>query len=80
MTEILKLAIQRIDDRDRNLLEWRQKEELTFEEIGRRLSVSPVAARKAWFKAIERLRHAMDDLVPPSEDSIAGRHTDPPLS
>jgi RNA polymerase sigma-70 factor (ECF subfamily) len=80
MTEILKIAIERIDDRDRNLLEWRQKEELTFEEIGRRLSVSPVAARKAWFRAIERLRQAMDDLVPPSEDSIAGRHADPPLS
>ena len=57
---ILRSAIERLPPRDRQVIWLKQHDELTFEELGRRLAISAVAARKAWLRAIERLRQELE--------------------
>ncbi|MEW4566907.1 sigma-70 family RNA polymerase sigma factor [Tautonia sp. JC769] len=52
----LREAIGRLDDQDARLVLWRHIEECSFEELGRRLGCSNVAARNRWLRAIRRLR------------------------
>ena len=54
--EALEGAIGRLSERDRLLLVMKYSEHCTYEEMGRRLGSSPVAARKALGKAIRRAR------------------------
>jgi RNA polymerase sigma-70 factor, ECF subfamily len=56
---ILQQALARLSERDRLVLTWRHTEDCKFEEMGRRLDCSVVAARKAWLRALERLRKEM---------------------
>jgi hypothetical protein len=35
---------------------WRHNEDCSFDEMGRRLGCSNVAARKIWLKALQQLR------------------------
>jgi RNA polymerase sigma-70 factor (ECF subfamily) len=57
--------------RDRQLLAWRQDENLTFEEIGRRLGISLQGARQAFRRAAERYLAATQD--PSGADGEVGR-------
>ncbi len=57
---MLQEAITRLSPRDREVLCMKHQDELTFEEVGRRLAISSVAARKAWLKALARLREQLD--------------------
>lgn len=57
---MLQEAIARLSVRDREVLYMKHQDELTFEEVGRRLAISSVAARKAWLKALARLREQLD--------------------
>ncbi len=50
-------ALDRLPDDYRQVLIWRQQEELTFDEIGRRMNRSADAVRKLWARAVERLQH-----------------------
>ena len=76
LTGVLELALQQITTRDRDLLTWREKEELTFDEMGQRLGISNVAARKAWYKAVEHLQEAMARLIPETfKSSHRQRHS-----
>jgi RNA polymerase sigma-70 factor (ECF subfamily) len=56
-------ALERLPEDYRQVLIWRQQEELTFEEIGRRMTRSADAARKLWARAVERLQQEWD--IPP---------------
>lgn len=56
-------ALDRIPERLRLVVIWRHREDCSFDEIGRRLGISNVAARKNWLRAIEQLQRAMN--VPP---------------
>jgi len=58
--QALESAVGRLSGRDRLLLRMRFEEQCTYEEMGRRLGCSPVAARKACCKAINRLRADVD--------------------
>ncbi|SIN67821.1 RNA polymerase sigma-70 factor, ECF subfamily [Singulisphaera sp. GP187] len=58
--EEIQRALTRLSDRDRQLLVMRFREQCTFEEMGRRLGYSPVAARKALRKAVARVREQID--------------------
>lgn len=58
--DALREAVGRLSDRDRRVLQWRHRDGWTFEEMGRGLGVSTVAARNAWLQALKRLRDEMD--------------------
>lgn len=49
-------AVEALGEADRRVVGWRHQEGCTFEEIGRRLGISDVAARKRWARAVGRLR------------------------
>lgn len=64
----LKAAVRRLSNRDRCVLQWRHRDELTFEQMGRRLGISTVAARNAWLQALKRLRDELD--CPPQTNHV----------
>jgi RNA polymerase sigma-70 factor (ECF subfamily) len=53
-------ALERLPEDYRQVLIWRQQEDLTFEVIGQRLNRSADAARKLWARAVERLQQEWD--------------------
>lgn len=54
--EILRRAMTRLPERDRQILHWRHRDGASFEQIGRRLECSADAARKTWARVIGRLQ------------------------
>jgi RNA polymerase sigma-70 factor (ECF subfamily) len=56
----LRKAMDRLPEDYRQVLLWRQQDELTFEEIGRRLDRSADAVRKLWARAVARLQKEWD--------------------
>jgi RNA polymerase sigma-70 factor, ECF subfamily len=51
-----RVVVSRLPDRMRREVLWRHHENCSFDEIGRRLQCSNVAARKTWLRAPEQLR------------------------
>jgi RNA polymerase sigma-70 factor (ECF subfamily) len=60
-------GLNRIPDHYREVFTWHHREQLSFEEIGRRHGISAEAARKRWTRALGRLRKALG----PSHDSMS---------
>jgi RNA polymerase sigma-70 factor (ECF subfamily) len=54
--EELQRALQRLPDDYRQVITLRYLDELSFEDIGQRMSRSADAARKLWSRAMDRLR------------------------
>lgn len=52
----LRLAIARLSVTERQVLQLRCTDRLTFEAVGNRLQKSPAASRKIWIRAIAKLR------------------------
>jgi RNA polymerase sigma-70 factor (ECF subfamily) len=61
-TEAVLSALGRLPERDRQVVIWRNQDQCTFEEMGERLGGSPDMARKAWSRAIERLREEVGEI------------------
>jgi RNA polymerase sigma-70 factor (ECF subfamily) len=57
--EALGRAVERLPEDYRHAIELRQHLGLSFLQIGQVMGRSPAAARKLWFRAIERLRQEM---------------------
>lgn len=55
----LRAAIARLPNEARDAITWRHQDQLSWDEIGRRLGKSADAARKVWFRAVERLREEL---------------------
>jgi RNA polymerase sigma factor (sigma-70 family) len=51
-------ARSRLGERDRQILDWKHRDELTLQAIGDQLGVSAVAAHKAYHRALGRLENA----------------------
>ena len=49
-------ALDTLPERMRQVIIWRHREDCSFDEIGKRLDRSNVAARKLWLRAIEHLQ------------------------
>lgn len=64
----LVAALERLPERLRQVIIWRHREDCSFEEIGRRLDRSDVAARRLWLRAIEQLRREMNVRPDPADD------------
>jgi RNA polymerase sigma-70 factor (ECF subfamily) len=56
----LDRALGRLPEDYRQVLALRYQEHLSFEDIGRRLQRSANAARKLWWRAVERLQQEME--------------------
>jgi RNA polymerase sigma-70 factor (ECF subfamily) len=63
---ILRSAVERLSPRDRQVIWLKQHDGLTFEEMGRRLAISTVAARNAWLRAVEHLRQELERQLKPA--------------
>lgn len=59
-TDALDLALERLPEVDRAVILYRNRDHLSFDEIGRRLGRSGEAARKLWARAIDRLRRSIE--------------------
>jgi RNA polymerase sigma-70 factor (ECF subfamily) len=57
---LLEGAIRRLPDPERQIVQWRYRQNETFEAIGRRLGMSHVSARAHWLRALERLRKDLE--------------------
>ncbi len=56
----LDRALERLAEDHRQVIVWRNRDDLPFEEIGRRLDRSAEAARKLWARAIEQLQALLE--------------------
>jgi RNA polymerase sigma-70 factor (ECF subfamily) len=59
--EALQHALERLPDDYRQVLLLRYQGELPFEEIGRQMGRSANAVEKLWLRAVERLRHELEN-------------------
>jgi RNA polymerase sigma-70 factor (ECF subfamily) len=62
--EALERAMRRLPEEYRTVLALRHRDDLPFEEIGRRLGRSANAARKLWARAVERLEQELEGPPP----------------
>jgi RNA polymerase sigma-70 factor (ECF subfamily) len=56
LAERLRLALQQLDEDERDLLLWRHFEQLSNREIAQLLRISEAAANKRYVRALQRLR------------------------
>jgi RNA polymerase sigma-70 factor (ECF subfamily) len=56
----LEKALAGLSEEYRRVIRWRNREDLSFEEIGRRLGRSADAARKLWARAVEQLQELLE--------------------
>lgn len=68
--ELLKVAIERLPEQYRQAIVLHHRENLGFEEVGRRLGRSADAARKLWARAIETLHNELKSSLK-SESSLS---------
>ncbi len=61
-SEAVQRALQRLPEDYRQVIVWRYQEGRSFEEIAQRLQRSENAARKLWFRALERLQQELGGL------------------
>ena len=59
--ERLRQALGRLPDDYRQVITLRYVEQLSFDEVGRRMGRTPNAARLLWLRAIERVRLELGD-------------------
>jgi RNA polymerase sigma-70 factor (ECF subfamily) len=57
----LAQAVQRLPENYRQIVSWRQAENLSFEEMASRLGRSVEAVRKLWWRAIQKLQQELGD-------------------
>jgi RNA polymerase sigma-70 factor (ECF subfamily) len=57
--QILNRALDRLAPHYRQVIELRQRDQLSFAEVAQRLQLSVPAAKKRWQRAIDRLRREM---------------------
>ena len=55
-------ALVRLPEHYRQAVAWRHQEQLSWDEIGQRMSCTADAARKVWSRAIQQLRRELGEL------------------
>jgi RNA polymerase sigma-70 factor (ECF subfamily) len=58
--QALQLALKQLSETQRQVIQWRNYELLSFEEIGQRLERSAEAARKLWARAVTELQKLLE--------------------
>ena len=62
-TAAIEQAVSRLPPDYAQVISWRYRDGLAFDEIARRIDRSENAVRKLWFRAIERLQQEMDESI-----------------
>lgn len=57
----LRTALEKLSEEHRNVIVLRSWEELSFEEVGRRMHRSADAARKLWTRAMRQLKRSLEE-------------------
>ena len=60
LLDALQTAIQKLPGHYQDVIQWRNYDRASFEEIGQRLERSAEAARKLWVRAVELLQQELD--------------------
>jgi RNA polymerase sigma-70 factor (ECF subfamily) len=60
LLDVLQLAIQKLPGHYQDVIQWRNYDRASFEDIGTRLERSAEAARKLWVRAVELLQQELD--------------------
>lgn len=60
LLDALQLAIKRLPGHYQDVIQWRNYDRASFEEIGKRMERSAEAARKLWVRAVELLQQELD--------------------
>lgn len=71
--QLVERAMQELPENYRQVVRLRNWEELSFEQIGGAIQISPEAARKLWSRAITRLAEILETRER-SDRGAAGRH------
>jgi RNA polymerase sigma-70 factor, ECF subfamily len=61
--EAVEEALERMPEHYRQAVAWRHQEQLSWDEIGQRMSCTSDAARKVWSRAIQQLRRDLGKLA-----------------
>ena len=64
LAEALEQALARLPEHYRQVVAWRHQEQLSWEEIGRRMESTSEASRKVWTRAIQQLRRELAEHGP----------------
>lgn len=56
----LQIAIQKLPEHYQDVIQWRNYDRASFEDIGQRLERSAEAARKLWVRAVEMLQQDLE--------------------
>jgi RNA polymerase sigma-70 factor, ECF subfamily len=64
LAQALEQALARLPEHYRQAVAWRHLEQLSWDEIGRRMGCSADAARKVWTRAIQQLREELAEYGP----------------
>jgi RNA polymerase sigma-70 factor (ECF subfamily) len=75
--QVMTQALGQLSNDQQTVIQLRNFEQLSFEEIGRQMDRSPDAARKLWARAIEALKNALKNISPKwleSQSSAKPRH------
>jgi RNA polymerase sigma-70 factor, ECF subfamily len=64
LAEAIKGALARLPEHYRQAVTWRHQEQLSWEEIGRRMGCTSEASRKVWTRAIQQLRRELAEHGP----------------
>jgi RNA polymerase sigma-70 factor, ECF subfamily len=59
--QALEKALARLPEHYRQAVAWRHQEQLSWDEIGRRMGCTADAARKVWSRAIQQLRRELGE-------------------
>jgi RNA polymerase sigma-70 factor (ECF subfamily) len=62
LAERLRLALERLDADERDLILWRHFEQLSARDMALLLNITEAAANKRYIRAVERLRKFLQDL------------------
>lgn len=59
-TKAVREAIERLEEPERSVIVWRFEQDLSYEEIGDKLGITPEAARKRCVRTLKELRVALE--------------------
>jgi RNA polymerase sigma-70 factor, ECF subfamily len=59
--QVLEQALTRLPEHYQRTVIWRHQQQLSWEEIGRRMDCTADAARKVWSRAIQQLRRELGE-------------------
>ena len=73
---LMLVAIERLPDDQRRVIQLRNLERLSFGQIGREMDRSEDAARKLWARAIFALKSSLREIAPETFDSMCTKDAD----